>query len=58
MIGSHVLEGNIMKLSKPFLVTEDVKSSDHDEVTTEFRVIGIVHKKILFNIRPKIKTVL
>ena len=53
VIGSHYLEGTIVKLGKPFLVTEDRKNSSGE---AEFHVLGTAHRKILFNSRPKIRT--
>ena len=52
-IGSHFLEGKIVKLGKPFLVTEDVTG---DTGEAQFRVLGTAHRKILFNLRPRIRT--
>jgi len=51
-IGTHFLEGKVMKLGKPYLVTQDNKSGENKE----FIVLGTAYRKILFNNRPKIRT--
>lgn len=54
IIGTHFLEGKVVKLSKPFLVTQDHKIGSE----TEFIVLGTAYRKILFSNRPKIRTTL
>jgi hypothetical protein len=51
-IGTHFLEGKVVKLGKPFLVTEDSRTGGN----MEFIVLGTAYRKILFNNRPKIRT--
>ena len=53
-IGSQFLEGKVITLVKPFLVTEDIRKDDN---SVEYQIVGIARKKILFNTRPKNRTI-
>eukprot|EP01035_Chromulina_nebulosa_P036347 gene36347-48957_t len=65
-IGQHFLEGTIVTLIQPFLVTEKCKhgsndstrSSNSDERTEQsessyINIVGVARKKIMFTTRPK-----
>ena len=65
-IGQHFLEGNIVTLTQPFLVTEKYKhdsdvvehsnSNDYNTEQTKnscINIVGVARKKIMFTTRPK-----
>jgi len=57
-IGNHRLEGKVVELSKPLIVTEKNESSHHSDLdgeTVNYDVVGIVRRKYLFKNRPQPK---
>lgn len=56
-IGQHFLEGTIVSLKKPFLITEKLKCADSEQTDSSCKstieVKGVARKKILFTTRPK-----
>jgi len=59
ILGSHELKGNVEELKDPFCVFEKIRgkaSGMTDENSTpdlQYKVVGVVHKKLLFNNYPK-----
>ena len=62
VVGQHEFKGAVVKLSRPFLVTEKVKATGLDSAISGenlagvLDVRGIVRRKLLFNKRPKVTT--
>jgi hypothetical protein len=55
-IGLHVLEGSIIKLKNPYLVTSKSRTNpDGNNEPGSLIVEGVVRNKIIFENRPKPK---
>ena len=52
-IGQHMLEGEVVKLANPFLITS--KRDPDNAQDPDLSVIGLIYKKIIFKTRPKPK---
>jgi len=54
ILGSHELKGSIQHLKHPFCVFEKQQSSAAgDDSNVEYKVAGVITKKLLFNNYPK-----
>ncbi|KAF0716381.1 hypothetical protein AaE_011111 [Aphanomyces astaci] len=67
LIGTHLLEGKVLKLSKPMAIMRKKPHADHAAIgsgddtngvassntSTGYIVVGIARKKLVFNTRPK-----
>ncbi|ETW02234.1 hypothetical protein H310_05793 [Aphanomyces invadans] len=57
LIGTHLLEGKVVKLPKPMAImrkkAKEVSADDTDTTSTAYTVVGIARKKLVFNSRPK-----
>jgi Ctf8 len=59
-IGSHYLDGRVVKLETPVLITQQSDSgdtaatgADDAEYASEFVILGVAHQKLLFKNRPR-----
>mmetsp|Transcript_21632 Transcript_21632/g.49933 ORF Transcript_21632/g.49933 Transcript_21632/m.49933 type:complete len:118 (+) Transcript_21632:66-419(+) len=50
-VGSHELKGKVVTLKEPFAVLKKRKREEDDQV--EYKVLGVVTKKLLFDQYPK-----
>jgi hypothetical protein len=55
-IGPYILEGSIISLKNPLLVTEKCPSTDAN-LEQHLAMRGLVKKKIVFKTRPKPKAI-
>ena len=49
-VGMQMLEGHWVELKKPLAIMEKVAAAD--EPATSYNSVGVVRRKLLFNIRP------
>ena len=60
-IGAYLIEGEVITLKRPFLVTEKISqmaaSDTISETTNALKINGVVRKKIIFKTRPKPKSI-
>ncbi|VDP88469.1 unnamed protein product [Echinostoma caproni] len=49
IVGHHVLFGKLIAMEKPFVVTKKSQNNGH----TEYHVVGVVRKKLIFKTRPR-----
>ena len=49
-VGMQMLEGHWVDLKKPLAIMEKVAAAD--EPATSYNSVGVVRRKLLFNIRP------
>ena len=64
-IGAYLIEGEVITLKKPFLVTEKSCAtssvsnggSASEAATQTLKINGIIKKKIIFKTRPKPKSI-
>ena len=56
IIGTHELRGKVEDLAQPFCVLQKAynnKNADDDDDSKEYRITGLVNRKIVFNRYPK-----
>ncbi|KAF0731087.1 hypothetical protein Ae201684P_011701 [Aphanomyces euteiches] len=54
LIGTHLLEGKVVKLGKPMAIMRKKAIDDNStEQTKAYTVVGIARKKLVFSTRPK-----
>ena len=55
IIGTHELRGKVEDLAQPFCVLQKASSNnaDDDDDSKEYRITGLVNRKIVFNRYPK-----
>ena len=55
IIGTHELRGTVEDLAQPFCVLQKglASNNDTDDNSKEYRITGLVNRKIVFNRYPK-----